>query len=158
MLWGVPVLFVIENNHYAEFTDSETMWRGAPLPERARAYGIRSAERVDGNDVVAVRAAAEAAVALCRGGEGPCFLEAMTYRLHGHYEGDPARYRDEAELAEWRSRDPIEVARRALVLAGREAEVDDVLAAAEDEMTRAVEEGLAAPYPDVARVLVDVYA
>ncbi|MHB8692097.1 MAG: thiamine pyrophosphate-dependent dehydrogenase E1 component subunit alpha [Solirubrobacteraceae bacterium] len=158
VLWGTPVLFVIENNRYAEFTDSQTMWRGAPLPERARAYGIRSAEQVDGNDVAAVRAAAEAAVALCRGGEGPCLLEAMTYRLHGHYEGDPARYRGEEEIAEWRSRDPIELARRALILAGHEAEVDDVLAAAEDEMTRAVEDGLAAPYPDVARILVDVYA
>jgi TPP-dependent pyruvate/acetoin dehydrogenase alpha subunit len=158
VLWDVPVLFVIENNQYAEFTSSESMSRGAPLPERARSYGVRFAEQVDGNDVVAVRAAAEAAVAACRAGNGPCLVEALTYRVHGHYEGDPARYRDDAELEEWRERDPIEVARRALERSGRAVEVREMLAAAEDEMEHVVEAAAAASYPDAGAVLADVYA
>jgi len=149
------VVFVIENNGYAEFTDSETMWRGAPMVERALAYGLAAAERVDGNDVRVVRAATERAVARCRAGGGPCLIEALTYRHHGHYEGDPARYRDEAELAEWRERDPIGIARRAL---GDDAAAALAMAEAEDEMDRAVADGLAAPYPDVDVVLEDVYA
>jgi TPP-dependent pyruvate/acetoin dehydrogenase alpha subunit len=157
-LWRAPVVFVIENNRYAEFTDSEAMWRGAPLVERALAYGLAGAEQVDGNDVQAVRAVAARAVATCRAGEGPWLVEALTYRHHGHYEGDPARYREEGELEEWRERDPLSLARRALAADGRDEDAARVIAAAEDEMERAVQEGLAAPYPDVGVVLEDVHA
>jgi TPP-dependent pyruvate/acetoin dehydrogenase alpha subunit len=82
----------------------------------------------------------------------------MTYRVHGHYEGDPAAYRDEAELAAWRERDPLELARRALEQAGRGADAQEATSAAEEEMDRAVARGLAAPRPDPASVLTDVYA
>jgi TPP-dependent pyruvate/acetoin dehydrogenase alpha subunit len=157
-LWAAPVVFVIENNRYAEFTDSEAMWRGAPLTERALGYGLHAAEQVDGNDVRAVRAVAERAVGACRDGSGPWLIEALTFRHHGHYEGDPARYRDEDELERWQRRDPIGLARRLLDGAGLGAEADAAIAAAEREMDRAVEEGLAAPYPDVDVVLADVYA
>jgi TPP-dependent pyruvate/acetoin dehydrogenase alpha subunit len=153
VLWNAPVVFVIENNRYAEFTDSEAMWRGAPLVERARGYGLHAAEQVDGNDVQAERA-----VAACRDGGGPWLLEALTYRHHGHYEGDPARYRDEAELRAWQERDPIEIARRVLESEGRAEAALAAIAAAEAEMDRAVEQGLAAPHPDVDVVLTDVYA
>jgi TPP-dependent pyruvate/acetoin dehydrogenase alpha subunit len=158
VLWNAPVVFVIENNRYAEFTDSEAMWRGAPLVERARGYGLHAAEQVDGNDVQAVRAVTERAVAACRDGGGPWLLEALTYRHHGHYEGDPARYRDEAELRAWQERDPIEIARRVLESEGRAEAALAAIAAAEAEMDRAVEQGLAAPHPDVDVVLTDVYA
>jgi TPP-dependent pyruvate/acetoin dehydrogenase alpha subunit len=157
-LWSAPVIFVIENNRYAEFTDSETMWRGAPLVERALGYGLHAAEQVDGNDVQAVRAVTDRAVAACRDGDGPWLLEALTYRHHGHYEGDPARYRDEAELEAWKERDPIEIARRVLDSEGRAEAALAAIAAAEAEMDRAVELGLAAPHPEVGVVLTDVYA
>ena len=158
VLWNAPVLFVIENNRFSEFTDSSSMWRGAPLLERALALGVPRAEQVDGNDVAAVRAAAETTVAACRDGEGPGLIEALTYRVHGHYEGDPASYRDPAELDRWLLRDPIAVARQRLDAAGQSVEVDRAIAAAADEMDRAVQEGLAAPYPDPAAVLEHVYA
>jgi len=157
-LWAAPVIFVIENNRYAEFTDSEAMWRGAPLVERALGYGLHAAEQVDGNDVRAVRAVTQRAVAACRDGSGPWLIEALTYRHHGHYEGDPARYRDEEELERWRRRDPIAMARELLEAGGRAAEAEEAIAAAEQEMQRAVEQGLAAPYPEVDVVLTDVHA
>jgi TPP-dependent pyruvate/acetoin dehydrogenase alpha subunit len=154
VLWRAPVIFVIENNRFAEFTDSDAMWRGAPLVERAQAYGVASAERIDGNDVTAVRAAASAATAACRAGDGPVLIEAMTYRIHGHYEGDAVAYRDPDEFAAAQERDPI--ARAVAALDGEDAQA--VLDAAAAEMDAAVESGLAAPYPDPATVLEDVYA
>jgi TPP-dependent pyruvate/acetoin dehydrogenase alpha subunit len=155
--WEAPVVFVIENNGFAEFTASEATWRGAPLVERALTYGLPAAERIDGNDVRAVRTSAEAAVAACRAGEGPRLIEAMTYRIHGHYEGDAIAYRDEAEFASWQARDPIELVRRQLDGAGQGDQVQRVLDEAGEEMDRAVEQGLAAPYPDPDSVLEDVY-
>ena len=158
VLWEAPVLFVIENNGYAEFTDSRAMWRGAPLVERALAYGLHGAEQIDGNDVSAVRSAAREAVGLCRSGSGPRLIEALTFRIHGHYEGDPADYQDPEEAARWRERDPIALAGRTLAAAGRSADVEAIEAAAAAEMDRAVELGLAAPEPDLATLLTDVYA
>lgn len=158
VLWEVPVLFVIENNRFAEFTDSEAIWRGAPLLARARGYGLAAAERIDGNDVAAVRAAAAEAVGALRDGGGPRLLEAMTYRHHGHYEGDPAAYRDAAETAAWLERDPLEVARRALEPDGRAGVVEAAVAAAEAEMDAAVAAALAAPEPPLASALEHVDA
>jgi len=158
VLWRAPVLFLIENNGFAEFTDTEAMWRGAPLVERARAYGMAHAERIDGNDVVAVRRSAAAAVAACRAGDGPVLLEAMTYRVHGHFEGDAVAYRDPEEHARWEARDPIARAVAALQAAGRGAEAAEAIARADAEMDAAVASGLAAPYPDPSTVLEDVHA
>lgn len=157
-LWEAPVIFVIENNRYAEFTDSEAMWRGAPLVERALTYGLHEAVQVDGNDVEVVRSAAERAVAACREGSGPWLIEALTYRHHGHYEGDPARYREDAELEAWRERDPIARARMRLAEDDRDAEAQAVMDAARAEIDGAVEAGLAAPYPTVEVLLTDVFA
>jgi TPP-dependent pyruvate/acetoin dehydrogenase alpha subunit len=158
VLWRAPVVFAIENNQFSEFTRSEEIWRGAPLVRRALDYGVAGAERVDGQDVAAVREASERAVAAARAGEGPSLIEAMTYRVHGHYEGDATPYRDDEEFREWLDRDPLELARRALREAGRGEEAEAALAAAEEEMERAVEQGLAAEYPSTETVLEDVYA
>lgn len=158
VLWRAPVIFVIENNHFAEFTDSDAMWRGAPLVERALAYGIPSAERIDGNDVGAVRAAAQVAADRCRAGEGPVLIEAMTYRIHGHYEGDAVAYRDPDEFAAAQERDPIARTVADLEDAGAGDEARAALDAAAAEMDAAVQTGLDAPYPDPATVLEDVHA
>jgi len=158
VLWQAPVLFLIENNGFAEFTDTEAMWRGAPLVERARAYGVPHAERIDGNDVGAVRAAAEAAVAACRAGEGPVLIEAMTYRVHGHFEGDAVAYRDPDEFTRWQALDPLARAAALLEDAGRGDAAADAVARAGAEMDAAVAAGLAAPYPDASTVLEDVHA
>lgn len=158
VLWRAPVLFLIENNGFAEFTDTEAMWRGAPLVDRARAYGVPHAERIDGNDVTAVRAAASAAAAACRAGEGPVLIEAMTYRVHGHFEGDAVAYRDPDEFARWQALDPLARAVALLEDAGRGDEAADAVAQAAAEMDAAVADGLAAPYPDPETVLEDVHA
>lgn len=105
-LWSLPVLFVCENNGYAEFTPLAAHTKIERLASHAATYGIPSTT-VDGNDVLAVRDAVRTALAHARSGSGPAFVEALTYRLRGHYEGDPARYRQLAELDEWKARDPI---------------------------------------------------
>lgn len=157
VLWSAPAIIVIENNRFAEFTDSDRMWRGAPLIDRAHAYGIEHAERIDGNDVAAVRAAAARATAAARAGEGPVLIEAMTYRIHGHYEGDAVPYRDPDELAAAQKRDPILRAVAQLADAGREEDAERVQQEASAEMDTAVTDGLAAPYPDPATVLEDIH-
>jgi pyruvate dehydrogenase E1 component alpha subunit len=105
-LWGLPVVFVCENNGYAMGT---ALLRSQAQPEpwrRAAGYGI-DAEAVDGMDVVAVEAAAARIVARVRDGGGPYLLEARTYRFRAHSMFDPELYRDKAEVAEWRQRCPI---------------------------------------------------
>jgi TPP-dependent pyruvate/acetoin dehydrogenase alpha subunit len=158
VLWGAPVLFVVEDNGYAEFMRSDAMWRGAPLVERAGAYGLHEARRVDGNDVGAVHAAAAELAAAARSGAGPSLLHAVTYRVHGHYEGDPLAYRDPGELRTWEERDPIARALQALEQGGEGDAAHAVLDAAGEEMDRAVELARAAPYPDPGDVLEGVRA
>src|SRR3954453_21306405 len=85
-IWDLPVIFVCENNVYAEFSDSRKMTRVPSVAERARVYAI-DAEVVDGNDVAAVHEATVRAIERCREGSGPVLLEVETYRWHGHYEG-----------------------------------------------------------------------
>ncbi|MQA78833.1 MAG: 2-oxoisovalerate dehydrogenase [Streptosporangiales bacterium] len=110
-VWRLPVLFCCENNGYAEFSPSSAQHR-APLADRALGYGVEF-HRVDGNDVVAVADLVGGLVGRLRDGAGPIMLEAETYRWHGHYEGDPQRYRESDELASWQERDPL------TMLAGR---------------------------------------
>lgn len=150
--WQAPVIFVCENNQYAEFTPSEGAWGGPPPADRAASYGL-SATTVDGNDVVAVEATSAAAIESVRSGNGPVFLEMRTYRMRGHYEGDAEPYRPEGELEEWSARDPIARASRLLEDAGRGAEAEAAVKAAEEEMAAAVEDALQAPYPDPSTVM-----
>jgi TPP-dependent pyruvate/acetoin dehydrogenase alpha subunit len=144
----LPVLFVCENNLYGEFTPWEEVTAGRII-DRPRTYGIE-AEQVDGMDVFAVRDAAQGAVARARAGDGPVFVEALTYRFVGHSRSDPAAYRKPGELDEWRRRDPIVVAAAALkdrfeVSAEDISEVD---AAVDEQMERASDQALSAPYPE----------
>ena len=104
-VWGLPVIFFCENNGYAEFSPAATQ-HAASLEQRAAGYGIRYVA-VDGNDVAATAAAMEDAVHTARAGHGPAVVEAATYRWHGHYEGDPQRYRSPDEVSQWEARDPL---------------------------------------------------
>lgn len=106
-LWRLPLVLVCENNGYAEFTPLSAHTKVERLVEHAKTYGIPCAT-VDGNDVLAVSEACHAAVERARGGDGPTFVECLTYRLRGHYEGDPGKYRALTELKEWRDKDPIQ--------------------------------------------------
>ena len=100
-LWGLPMLFVCENNGYAEFSPLSAHTKVERLARHAETYGI-PAVTVDGNDASAVREAARDGVARARAGGGPTFVEGLTYRLRGHYEGDPGKYRELSELADWK--------------------------------------------------------
>jgi TPP-dependent pyruvate/acetoin dehydrogenase alpha subunit len=145
---GLPAVYVCENNRYGEFTPFEDVTAGSII-ERPLALGL-GCEQVDGMDVFAVRDAAERAVDRARSGEGPQFLELLTYRFVGHSRADPGRYRKPGELDEWRQRDPLLVAGQHLadaydVDAAELAEIDDEVNALLAQMRA---EGLAAPMSD----------
>jgi pyruvate dehydrogenase E1 component alpha subunit len=105
-VWKAPVVFVVENNLYGEYTPMRDTTPMDDLAERAAAYAMPAAI-VDGQDVAAVHEVAAAAVARARAGDGPTLIEAKTYRYSGHSRTDPARYRPEGELDAWKGRDPI---------------------------------------------------
>ncbi|MBK3565437.1 MULTISPECIES: pyruvate dehydrogenase complex E1 component subunit beta [unclassified Streptomyces] len=132
-VWDLPVVFLCENNHYSEFSPESEQHR-APLSARAAGYGIEY-QHVDGNDVLAVAQTMTGLVARLRAGGGPVLLEAETYRWHGHYEGDPERYRPAEEVAAAKERDPLLIARRQLDSAAADAvdeEIDKEIEAAID--------------------------
>ena len=115
-VWKLPVVFFCENNGYAEFSSAADQ-HAASLKRRAKGYRI-DYTGVDGNDVVATATVMSQAVDAVRAGDGPAIVEAATYRWHGHYEGDPERYRSADEVKEWEARDPLLVHARALRTAG----------------------------------------
>jgi TPP-dependent pyruvate/acetoin dehydrogenase alpha subunit len=124
-LWKLPVLYVCENNLYAMSEPVSRTVAGGDILQRARAYSIRAA-RVDGMDVEAVERAAAELLAHARGGAGPAFLEAMTYRFCGHSKSDRMVYRTREEEARWRKRDPLVTTRQRLLDSGLAAEVERV--------------------------------
>src|SRR5262249_40542467 len=105
-LWALPLLLVCENNGFAEFTPRSAHTNVERVSDVVAPWGVER-EAVDGNDAVAVWDAFGAQLASAREGRGPTLLECLTHRLRGHYEGDPGRYRDALESAEWQERDPI---------------------------------------------------
>jgi 2-oxoisovalerate dehydrogenase E1 component len=111
-VWQLPVIFLCENNGYAEFSPAAAQ-HAASLEQRAAGYGVDYVA-VDGNDVVATATATHKVVSDIRAGRGPAIIEAATYRWHGHYEGDPQRYRSPDEVREWEARDPLLVHARRL--------------------------------------------
>jgi TPP-dependent pyruvate/acetoin dehydrogenase alpha subunit len=146
----LPVVFVCENNLYGEFTPMQAVTAGGDIRARAAAYDL-PAEKVDGNDVERVRAAAEAAADHARRGDGPAFIECLTYRHLGHSKTDPGVYRREGELDEWLARDPLTVAAARLADDGTAAdEIAAAEAAARAEVAAGVAAAVADPYPDPA--------
>ena len=105
-VWKAPIVFMIENNLYGEYSPLAETTAVEDLAERAKAHAMPG-EIVDGQDVDAVRDIAAAAVARARTGGGPTLIEAKTYRYRGHSRTDPAKYRAEGELDRWKLRDPI---------------------------------------------------
>ncbi len=159
-LWKLPVIFVIENNHYAMGTSLE---RGSSTPElytRGQAFGIPG-ESVDGMDVLAVKAAGEKAVAHCRAGNGPYILEMVTYRYRGHSMSDPAKYRSREEVQKMREEhDAIDHVRQ-MLLQGKHASEDDLKAI--DKEIKAVVNDSAdfareSPEPALSELWTDIYA
>jgi acetoin:2,6-dichlorophenolindophenol oxidoreductase subunit alpha len=155
-IYKLPVLFVCENNAYAATTRTADVTAGEGFDARAKSFGIEG-ETVDGNDVLAVDAAAERLIARLRRGDGPAYLYATTYRHYGHYAHDKGAYRDPAEVARWRESDPIK--RCAAWLASQGVASGDIDAAAREAQAlidRAVSESKEAPWPAIAATYADV--
>jgi len=142
----LPLVFVCENNGYGEYTPFRSVTAGE-IRARAEVMEI-PAETIDGMSVWTVREAAARALAHARNGNGPAFVEALTYRFVGHSRSDPGAYRPEGELDEWRARDPIVLLRTQLEAEGVEtARLDELEQEVNDDLDRMQEIGLAAPFP-----------
>jgi len=156
VVYHLPVLFVCEDNRISATTPTGPMTGGAGASVRAESIGVPGL-KVDGNDVEAVDAAAARLVAEVRGGSGPRFLHAVTYRFKGHVSVDPGAYRDKAEVAAALAFDPLLIARVALV--GRDvvsSAIDAIDAAAKAEIDAAMVEAEAAPWPESAAAYTDI--
>jgi len=146
-VWKAPVVFVCENNLYGEFSRVDHTTPFEDLTRRAAAYAM-PAEAVDGNDVLAVRRSARAAVERARTGGGPSFLECKTYRHRGHSRSDPGRYRPNEEVAAWMARDPLLIAQAKLGELGvPDAQLEAIREAQRAAVARASDAALASPLP-----------
>ena len=158
-VWRLPVVFVCENNWYMEYTPiGDVIPVALPAADRAAAYGLDRIV-VDGNDVAAVRQVVGDAVSAARAGQGPSLVEAQTYRLKGHSAADGAAYRPAGEVAQWRERDPLLLARAALGAAGTAAEkLDQIDTQTRDEIADLAKQVLARPAPSPAGAWADVWS
>lgn len=157
-VWNLPVVFVCENNQYAESTPRTTHQKVQYVSDRAAAFNIPG-ETIDGMDVFEVYQKAGEAIDRARAGKGPTLLEARTYRFMGHFIGDPQPYRTKEEVEEWKQRDPILLFRRRVLGEGKisAAELDAIDAAIKKEIEAAVEFGRTSPEPDVETALQDIF-
>ncbi len=157
-IWELPVIFVCENNLFAQTTPRTEHQKIKDVAARASAYDM-PAVTVDGNDVIEVYQASKEAVKRARDGGGPTFIECKTYRWRGHWEGDPQPYRTQDEVKEWKLKCPITRFRRYLienkVMLKQELEsIDKII---EDELQKAVEFARISPFPEPEEALDDVY-
>ena len=148
----LPVIFVCENNLYGEYTPWEDVTAGA-IRARAQALEVKS-ETIDGNDVWEVQKTAHASFEYARSGNGPVFIEALTYRFVGHSRSDPGKYRKPGELDAWKLRDPLIFARQRLVneFGFSSEEVDAVEVAVKKTMEDVREKSLKAPTPELGKL------
>jgi acetoin:2,6-dichlorophenolindophenol oxidoreductase subunit alpha len=141
VIWKLPVVFVCENNQYMEYTPIRSVTAVEhPAADRASAYGLEPI-LVDGNDADVMYETARQSIGKARNGGGPSLVEALTYRHGGHSRADPARYRPDAEVREWLSRDPVKRYRERLLAAGvSDAELTAIDTAAQEKVDAATDE------------------
>jgi pyruvate dehydrogenase E1 component alpha subunit len=158
-VWNLPVLWVTENNKYGMGTSIERASAVSEIRQKAEGYGITNA-RVDGMNVIEVRQAAEEYLEHVRSGNGPFFLEAVTYRYRGHSMGDPERYRQKDEIEKWQQEDPIGIFRTFLLKEkiAASAELDEVEEQVEVETQEAIEFAEASPEPAPEELFTHIYA
>jgi pyruvate dehydrogenase E1 component alpha subunit len=157
-VWKLPVVFVCQNNRYGEHTKYSVTTPVAQIASRAASYGMPGIH-VDGNDPLAMYAAAKEAIDRARSGGGPTLIEAMTFRFFGHVIGDDDSYMDPGEKASWMAKDPV-VAYRAWLIAQGHASEDDlkgIEAVIKTEIDEAVAFAMDSPFPEAAEALRDVY-
>ncbi|MEJ2205117.1 MAG: dehydrogenase E1 component subunit alpha/beta [Gemmatimonadota bacterium] len=157
-LWELPVIFLCQNNLFGEGTPVAEYTKTGRLSDRAAAYGMAGVT-VDGTDAMVVYDAARSAAERARAGDGPTFLEAVAFRLNGHYFGDPCGYVDKEELAKARANEPVGKLRARLADAGvSAAELDAVDAQIEQEVDAAVVAARDAEPPATEALYANVYA
>jgi TPP-dependent pyruvate/acetoin dehydrogenase alpha subunit len=158
-IWDLPVVFICENNLYAEFTPIRDVLRAENVADRAAGVGMPGYV-VDGNDPESVQPVLAAAFERARAGAGPTLIEAKTYRLRGHYEGDPQSYREREEIQEWTLRDPVVAFRERLASDGRadEASLAEIDESAKAEVAEAMAYAIDARLPTAEEIVQDVYA
>ena len=155
-VYQLPVLFVCEDNRISATTPTDTMTAGEDVSARARALAIPSL-KVDGNDVEAVDQAAARLIAEVRGGGGPRFLHAVTYRFKGHVSVDPGTYRDPGEVAAAKLAGPLRLAAGKLIARGvSQAVIDRIDAEAQAEIEHALQVAEAAPWPEASAAYEDI--
>jgi acetoin:2,6-dichlorophenolindophenol oxidoreductase subunit alpha len=158
-LWKLPVIFLCSNNLYSEHTKFEHGTTVKHIAERAASYSMPGIT-VDGNDPLAMYAAAKTAVDRARAGDGPTLIEAMTFRFFGHVFGDNDFYMDKVEKAQRMAQDPCPAYRSWLIQEGYANEAE--LAALEAECEAAIDEAqafaLESPFPDLAELRTDIFA
>ena len=160
-LWKLPVIYLCEENKYAEFSPSLPFIAVERIETRAEAFGLPGAT-VDGNDLLAVYSAVKESASRARNGGGPSLLVAQTYRIEGHTVGDPLTYRPKGETEAWKApdRDPISrFGRRLAAEAGfTSEELESLRIRASDDIQHAVEYAVSSPDPEVKALWDDVYA
>jgi TPP-dependent pyruvate/acetoin dehydrogenase alpha subunit len=151
-VFSLPVLFVNENNVYGEYTRSAEVTAGTAMA-RVEAMEIPG-RTIDGNDLWTVREGVGSALEGVRAGDGPAFVEALTYRFVGHSRSDPGKYRPDGELDTWRERDPLTVARRRLSTdyGVSDEQLDRLEADVEAELETIRDAAVEAPFPDPAEL------
>ena len=157
-LWRLPVIYVIENNHYAMGTSVERSSAMPDLYRRGESFAIPG-RKVDGMDVLTVRDAGLEALEHCRSGKGPIILEMMTYRYRGHSMSDPAKYRTQEEVQKVRAeQDPIDRARARLLTEGLidEAGLKEIDREVKAIVAEAAEFAQSSPEPDPAELYTDI--
>jgi pyruvate dehydrogenase E1 component alpha subunit len=157
-IWKLPVIFVCENNGYAESTPVGYHCAASDIANRASAYEIPGVV-VDGFDLFAIYETAAEAISRARRGDGPTLIEAKTYRYYGHFQGDMITYRTEEELMRYRERDPIVALRDFVTSHGlaTAAELDAIDARVTKQLDDAWASAKAAPFPAAEETLTDVY-
>jgi pyruvate dehydrogenase E1 component alpha subunit len=157
-VWNLPVLWVCENNQYGMGTAVERASAVSEIRQKAEGYGIPN-ERVDGMNVLTVKEAASKAIEHIRNGNGPYFLEIITYRYRGHSMGDPERYRESDEVRKWQENDPIGIYRMHLTKEkiATEKELDAIDDQVEEEVQAAVQFAEDSPDPAMEELFTDVY-
>ena len=135
-IWKLPVIYLCENNQYAEAMPAREFVASQRISDRAQSYGLESIT-IDGNDIEQTYATATRIIAKTRSGGGPVLIEALTYRIRGHYVGDPEQtYRTKAEVNEWKARCPVQKCRKRLLGIGIDHTQLDTL---EKEIIREIE-------------------
>jgi len=157
-VWELPVVFICENNQYAESTPRKVHQKVKDVADRAAAFNIPGVV-MDGMDVFDVYKKTGEAIDRVRAGGGPILLEAKTYRFWGHYVGDPQVYRTKEEVEEWRKRDPILMFRERVVKEGKISvgELDAIEAGVKKEIEAAIEFARQSPEPELESALQDIF-